>query len=97
MLLGKNFLGINFSFGQGMIRLNKTDYFKDMLLRFGMKDCKPVSTPMEAGLRLGQNDTKGSDSAEGIDKVVYQAAIGSLMYGMLGTRPDISYAVGTVS
>jgi hypothetical protein len=29
--------------------------------------------------------------------VPYQSAIGSLMYAMLGTRPDIAYAVGAVS
>ena len=27
----------------------------------------------------------------------YQSAVGSLMYVMLGSRPDISYAVGKVS
>src|SRR4051794_39819515 len=29
--------------------------------------------------------------------IPYQSAVRSLMYAMLGTRPDISYAVGAVS
>ena len=30
-------------------------------------------------------------------KVPYQSVVGSLMYAMVCTRPDLSYAVGVVS
>ena len=30
-------------------------------------------------------------------KTQYQSAVGTLMYAMLGTRPDIAYAVSSVS
>ena len=38
----------------------------------------------------------GKDIEE-MKNVPYQSAVGSLMYAMLGTRPDISFAVGAVS
>ena len=34
---------------------------------------------------------------ERIEKVSYANVVGSLMYSMLCTRPDISYVVGVVS
>ena len=37
------------------------------------------------------------EEREYMKKVPYQSAVGSLMYAMLGTRPDIAYAVGAVS
>ena len=55
-----------------------------------MWDCKPVITPIDIN--------KLEPSEEGfttikIDRNWYARAIGSLMYAMLGTRPDIIYAV----
>ena len=34
---------------------------------------------------------------EVLKNVPYRSAVGSLMYNMLGARPDISYAVGSLS
>ncbi|KAK4695438.1 hypothetical protein P7C70_g8550, partial [Phenoliferia sp. Uapishka_3] len=48
---------------------------------------------MEPGLQL----QKSSDPVDVILKKRYLQAIGSLMYAMLGTRPDICHAVGYLS
>jgi hypothetical protein len=40
---------------------------------------------------------KSDEQAEEMQRIPYQSAIGSLMYAMLGTRPDIAYAVGATS
>ena len=59
---------------------------------------KPVSIPLAPHFKLKaslcpQNDKERAYMA----KVPYANAIGSLMYAMVCTRPDISQAVGVVS
>jgi len=58
-----------------------------------MADCEPVSTPMEANKCF----EKISSDKEQVNLKEYQAAIGSLIYASIGTRPDLSYAVGVLS
>lgn len=54
-----------------------------------------VATPMDPKLVL---EPAPSDfQASGKDKLWYQSAVGSLMYLMLCTRPDITYAVSQLS
>ena len=40
---------------------------------------------------------KTQEDIEYMSKVPYQSAVGSLMYAMVCTRPDIAHAVGVVS
>ena len=61
-----------------------------MLQKFGMHDCRPVATPMEAG----KSYQLLADDEKGVDVTLYQSAIGSLTYASICTRPDISVAVG---
>ena len=51
-----------------------------------MQDAKGVKTPMQKNFNL----ESGSPFSE---SVPYRQAIGILMYLMVGTRPDIAYAV----
>jgi hypothetical protein len=57
----------------------------DVLKRFGMMDCKSMSTPMVTNLRKLHDSDTGSDL---VDATMYKQLIGSLMY-MIHTRPDI--------
>lgn len=68
-------------------------YLTDILKRFGMEDCKPVGTPVEPG----KSFTKLSDEKDAFNVRMYQAAIGSLNYAAIATRPDLSVAVGMLS
>ena len=59
---------------------------------------KFASTPLPISLRLSQRDCPTSDpKGEDMKSVPYAPAVGSLMYTMVATRPDISHTVGVVS
>ena len=63
-----------------------------------MSDAKPISTPLASHFHLSKDQSpKMEENREFMAKVPYTLAIGSLMYAMLYTRPDICYAVGVVS
>ena len=53
-LLGelKCFLGLHISQLNNGIFISQSKYIKEMLKKFGMEDCKPVSTPMTTGCKL---------------------------------------------
>lgn len=70
--------------------LGQKKYVGTVLERFGMQNCKAVATPMESGFDI----TEESEPAE---NVPYREAIGSLMYLMIGSRPDLAFAVGKLS
>ena len=75
------------------IFLNQTRYITKNLERFGMQDCKGISTPMEAAaLPLCP-----IDPAEAIKRTEYQSKVGKVMYAKLGTRPDLAFAVSALS
>ena len=91
----KEFLGLRITrdLTKGTISINQTEYIDSVLKRFGMVDAKPSATPMEL-------PSKTSSLAESDDPPVqapYRQAIGSLIWLMICTRPDIAYAVGKLS
>jgi len=55
---------------------------------------KPHATPMESGHFLPAEE---GFQATAEARLAYQSGVGSLMYAMLGTRPDIAFAVSVVS
>ena len=77
------------------LKISQKSYVSSVLEEHGMEGCAPVSTPVEPGLRL-EKSPEGYESTPK-DHHRYQSAVGSLMYAMLGTRPDIAYAVGLVT
>lgn len=77
--------------GEKCLRINQRSFLENLLLRFNMQDCKPMSTPMENHLRL-----KKGEEVERTDKP-YRQLIGCLMYITLASRPDLCAAVGYLS
>jgi len=83
------FLGIDFEQGDGIVKMNQRRYLCKVLERFEMSDCKPRSTPCEQKLE---------DSDEGpADPRRYREAVGSLIYAMTCTRPDICWIITKLS
>jgi hypothetical protein len=78
--------------------LSQPWYIDNMARRFGLTDAKPSPTPLAPGIKLSNDDCPQTPQEKvDMEKVPYQSLIGSLMYAMLGTRPDITYAVGALS
>ena len=78
--------------------LSQGEYIEKVLERFKMKNEKPVSTPLAIHFKPSKEtcpDTQ--EKIEYIYKVPYSLVVGSLMYAMVCTRPDIAHAVGVVS
>ncbi len=68
-------------------------YLRNMLEKFGMGECKPIGTPLDTNVSFEPLH----DNEDVHEKERYQSAIGSLLYASMGTRPDISQAVGALS
>ncbi|KAL2226308.1 UNVERIFIED_CONTAM: Retrovirus-related Pol polyprotein from transposon TNT 1-94 [Sesamum indicum] len=63
-----------------------------------MENAKPVRMPLGNQFKLSNSDSPQTDSERAKMRVTpYASAIGSLMYAMICTRPDIVHAVGVVS
>ncbi|KAH9781527.1 hypothetical protein KPL71_008509 [Citrus sinensis] len=84
-------LGIKITKTSDSFRLSQEHYVEKMLRRFGYYDKKLVSTPYDANTHLKKN------LKQSVDQLRYAQIIGSLMYLMNSTRPDIAYAVGRLS
>ena len=80
------------------IYLSQRKHIGDVLDRFQMTDSRPVSTPLSKSDTLSKEDCPQTpEDLEYMKSVPYLSAVGSLMYLSVGTRPDISFAVGALS
>jgi hypothetical protein len=81
-----------------MLALSQEHYIIKVLEKFRMQDYKSIDSPIEKneGLSL-RMCLKTPDEKTQMEKVPYSSAVGSLMYVMMCTRSDISFAVGMVS
>ncbi len=77
-----------------ILRLGQAGYVEKFLGEHGMWESKGTPTPM--GTERYQASDEDFQATEE-SRTAYQSAVGSLMYAMLGTRPDIAFAVSVVS
>jgi hypothetical protein len=83
----KYFLGFQVKQLQEGTFISQTKYTQDILIKFGMKDAKPIKTPMGTNGHLDL-DTRGKT----VDQKVYRLMIGSLLY-LCASRPDIMLSI----
>ena len=79
---------------EGYTEISQENYLKKVLKKYNMYDCKPVSTPMDAN-----NPLESLISEENNPKMqkLCRKIIGSLMYAVQGTRPDLCVSVNILS
>ena len=58
-----------------------------------MNEVKLVSTPLTHFRQSKEQSSKTKEERDHMSKIPYALAIGSLMYAMVCTRPDITHAV----
>lgn len=82
----------------GKLYLSQKKYIAKVLDRFSMNDSKSVSTPLASHFKLSEDQCpKTEDQMEQMYNVPYSSAVGSLMYAMVCTRPDLAHAISVVS
>ena len=84
-------LGIKVRKHSGGYVLSQFHYVEKILTKFSHLEIKEMNSPFDNGVKLKEN------SGRAIAQLEYASAIGSLMYAMHCTRPDISFAVGKLS
>ncbi|KAH9655560.1 Integrase catalytic domain-containing protein [Citrus sinensis] len=81
-----------------VLYLSQEDYVKMVLTRFNMEDSKPVSTPLSAHFQLSKSlESTTDDDFNYMREIPYFSAVGSIMYAMVCTRPDLAHGVGVIS
>ena len=81
-----------------LIGLSQSSYIEKVLKRFSMQDSKRGYLPMSHGITLSKSQCPNTkDEQDRMSKIPYASAIGSIMYAMLFTRPDVSYALSITS
>src|SRR4051812_1768637 len=80
-----------------LIGLSQSTYLDKIFKKFNMDQSKKGFLPVLQGVRLStaQRPTTAEDIEE-MSVIPYASAIGSIMYAMLCTRPDINLAVSLV-
>ena len=93
------FLGIKVTRDErtGDITMTQEAYIEDILKRFKMNNCKPISTPATTD-RLSKKDApQTTEERKEMKTVPYRSLVGSLLFLTTATRPDIAVAVSEVA
>ncbi|KAK2989293.1 hypothetical protein RJ640_027330 [Escallonia rubra] len=85
------YLGIEVKQRDDGIFISQEAYAKEVLKRFNMENCNPISIPIEVENKLSRHVKEGP-----IDRTLFRSLVGSLRY-LTCTRPDILFAVGYIS
>jgi hypothetical protein len=81
-----------------LIGLSQDTYINKVLKQFNMEQSKKGFLPMSHGMRFSEKQCPSiAEERERMSKVPYASAIGSIMYAMICTRPDVSYALSVAS
>lgn len=76
----------------GVLKLHQTAYAQKILSKFFHTDCAPSSVPADPGMKFIANN--GEDESNCFP---YREALGSIMYLMVTTRPDLAYIISVLS
>ncbi len=82
----------------GALLLNQNQYIDELIKKFNQENSKSSNIPIQPNNNLTSKLENEKESLrELVDPNMYRQVIGSLIYLMTSTRPDISYSVGLLS
>ncbi|XP_020242941.1 uncharacterized protein LOC109821162, partial [Asparagus officinalis] len=77
-----------------MLGLSQSRYIGKVLKRFSMENSKKGFVPASPGISLSKKMSPRTDEErKRMSLIPYASAVGSIMYAMLCTRPDIAYSL----
>ena len=81
-----------------LIGLSQDTYIDKVLKWFSMEQAKKGFLPMSHGIHLSKTQCPSTtNDQDRMSRVPYASAIGSIVYAMISTRPDVSYALSMTS
>jgi hypothetical protein len=92
-------LGLEIVYHQeaGCLKICQSKYIQSLLEKFKMESCNPVSTPMEPGIKLTEDDCPNSkEEIAQMKNHPYKILVGNISYISLIIRLDDSLATSTV-
>ncbi|CAM8876419.1 unnamed protein product [Rhodiola kirilowii] len=82
----------------GEICLSQSEYFTKVLDKFAIVNAKPNAIPLGRHLTFSKEDCPKTEQEEKqMLNVPYDVAVGSIMYGMICTRPDLAFSISVLS
>ena len=84
-------LGVKITRAENGLTLSQTHYVDKILEKFNSGDSSIARTPIDTSHHLSKN------RGEGVEQMEYARIIGSLMYLMSCTRPDLAFAISRLS
>ena len=80
------------------LKIHQKPYLQKIVAKFGNLNSKPVQVPLAGHFVLSKNQCpKSRSDIIKMENVPYSNAIGSIMYAMISTRPDLSFAISLLS
>ena len=73
------------------IFISQTKYIREILKKYGMEECKSISTTMIIGYKL-----RKYDESKEVDQRLYRSISRSLLY-VTSSRPDVMQEIGQVA
>lgn len=78
--------------------LSQRDYIKKIIQMFQIESSKGASVPISQQFRLSKDQCPKNEAEEKeMSKIPYANIVGSVMYTMICTRPDIAHAISVAS
>ena len=82
---------------KNMLWLSQEKYVTKVLQRFNMNNAKSIGSPLGLNCKLNSSQcSRGEKDKIEMRRVSYASVVGSLMYAMVCTRPNIAFVVGTL-